>query len=352
MEAPRRRPSIASQSFFKAGDVTEKYTIGDVLGTGNYAEVRLGVNRETGEKVAIKVITLTKETTPDILNEIDILARVDDHPHVIQLKAIYEKKGRMFIVMELVTGGELFDRIIARQHFAENDARDLMHVLISTVGHMHAHGIVHRDLKPENILFANPAPDAPIKIADFGLAKLYQPSEDGDNLKTLCGTPGYVAPEVLKNRSGYTPQCDMWSLGVILYIVLCGYPPFQHEQQAKLFKQILKADYQFHSPWWDNVSAEAKDLVSKLLVVDSTQRLSPQEALRHPWMTNTASGSTVNIKKLQEYVRKLHKRKFRMIKNSLVMAKRLGEIYLGTEHIANATAAQAAAAAAANKSSE
>jgi calcium/calmodulin-dependent protein kinase I len=329
MAEPRRRPSIASQTFFQKGDVTEKYTIGDVLGTGNYAEVRLGVSRETGEKVAIKVIQLTKETTADILNEIDILARVDDHPHVIQLKAIYEKKGKMYIVMELVTGGELFDRIIARQHFSENDARDVMHVLISTIKHMHTHGIVHRDLKPENILFATPAPDSPIKIADFGLAKLYQPNEDGDNLKTLCGTPGYVAPEVLKNRNGYSPQCDMWSLGVILYILLCGYPPFQHEQQSKLFKQILKADYQFHSPWWDKVSDDAKDMVSKLLVVDSEKRLAPADALRHPWMVNTAPGSSVDIKTLEDYVRKLHKRKFRMIKNSIVMAKRMGELYLG-----------------------
>jgi serine/threonine protein kinase len=329
MESDRRnsrRGSVASQSFFRFGDITEKYTIGEVLGTGNYAEVRLGLNKLTGEKVAIKILAQGKEATEDILNEIDILARVDDHPHIIQLKEIYEKKGRMYIVMELVTGGELFDRIIARQHFSENDARDLIHVLIETIRHMHSYGIVHRDLKPENILFQTSAPDAPIKIADFGLAKLYQPSDEGDSLKTLCGTPGYVAPEVLKNRNGYTPQCDMWSVGVILYILLCGYPPFQHEQQNKLFKQILKAEFHFHSPWWDKVSPEAKDMVSQLLVVDPTKRLTPTQAMQHPFMKKTDTGSSVDVEKLDEYVRRIHKRKFRMLKNAIIVSKRLGEL--------------------------
>jgi len=325
-----RRASVVSQNFFKFDDINEKYSIGEVLGTGNYAEVRLGVNKETKEKVAIKIIQCSKGATDDILNEIDILARVDDHPHVVQLREIYEKKGRMFIVMELVTGGELFDRIIARQHFNETDARDLVYVLVETVSHMHAYGVVHRDLKPENILFKSPAPDAPIKIADFGLAKLYQPTGEESVLKTLCGTPGYVAPEVLKNRKGYTPQCDMWSIGVILYILLCGYPPFQHEQQNKLFKQILKADYHFHSPWWDKVSKEAKDLVSKLLVVDATKRLTSKEVLDHPWMKKTSPGSSVDIAKLQEYVRRLHKRKFRMLKNAIILSRRLGDLGLNT----------------------
>eukprot|EP00299_Pterocystis_sp_00344_P005996 c1774_g1_i1.p1 GENE.c1774_g1_i1~~c1774_g1_i1.p1 ORF type:complete len:323 (-),score=83.68 c1774_g1_i1:60-890(-) len=184
---------------------------------------------------------------------------------------------------------------------------------------MHSFGIVHRDLKPENILYANPAPDSPIKIADFGLAKLWE--EEDPNLKTLCGTPGYVAPEVLKNRKGYTPQCDMWSLGVVMYIILCGYPPFQHEQQSKLFKQILKADYKFHSPWWDTVSEEAKDMVSKLLVVDPTKRLTPAEALVHPWMLKPGSGSSMDVLKLQEYVKRINKRKFRMLKNAFTAAR-------------------------------
>eukprot|EP00301_Raphidiophrys_heterophryoidea_P014518 c22941_g1_i1.p1 GENE.c22941_g1_i1~~c22941_g1_i1.p1 ORF type:complete len:439 (-),score=134.01 c22941_g1_i1:296-1612(-) len=322
-----RRASLASQSFFRFGDITENYLIGEVIGKGNYAEVRIGQNKMTGEKVAIKVLELKKETSHEILNEIDILARVDDHPHVIQLREIYEKKGRMFIVMELVRGGELFDRIIARQFFSEKDARDLMLVLFTTISHMHAHGIVHRDLKPENILYASPDADSPIKIADFGLAKLWMPKQEtSSELKTLCGTPGYVAPEVLKNRQGYTAQCDLWSLGVILYILLCGYPPFQHQQQTKLFKQILKADYQFHSPWWDNISDQAKDLVSKLLVVDPQKRLTPKEALDHPWMLQSQVGGSVDISKLQDYVLRNSKRKFRMLTNALSIAHRLSEV--------------------------
>jgi len=321
-----RRGSVASQTFFRFGDITEKYTIGEVLGTGNYAEVRLGVNKQTGEKVAIKILAQGKEANDDILQEIDILARVDDHPHIIQLREIYEKKGRMYIVMELVTGGELFDRIIARQHFSETDARDLIHVLIETIRHMHSYGIVHRDLKPENILFKTGAPDSPIKIADFGLAKLYQPTDSVDSLKTLCGTPGYVAPEVLKNRNGYTPQCDMWSVGVILYILLCGYPPFQHEQQNKLFKLILKAEFHFHSPWWDKVSAEAKDMVSKLLVVDPEKRMTPTQAMQHPFMKKTDRGSSVDVLQLDDYVRRIHKRKYRMLKNGIIAAKYFEEL--------------------------
>lgn len=320
-----RRASVASQSFFKLGDVNDKYIIGEVLGVGNYAEVKLGINKVTKEKVAIKVLPLQKETTQDILNEIDILARVDDHPHVIQLKEIYENNGIMYIVTELVTGGELFDRIIKRQKFNEADARDLIHVLIETIRHMHSYGIVHRDIKPENILFASPAPDAPIKLADFGLAKLYQPAGD-DQLKTLCGTPGYVAPEVLKNRNGYTPQCDMWSIGVILYILLCGYPPFQHEQQNKLFKQILKADYHFHSPYWDKVSKEAKDLISKLLVVNPDKRLTPAGAMSHPFMKMTTPGASVDVETLSLYVRKIHKRKFRLLTNALTAARSIASL--------------------------
>jgi len=321
-----RRASVASQSFFKLGDIEEFYDVGEVIGTGNYAEVRKGVHKATGVEYAVKILPVSKEATDDILNEIDILARVDDHPHVIQLKEIYEKGGKMFVVMELVTGGELFDRIIARQHFNEADARDLLHVVIETIRHMHSYGVVHRDLKPENILFATEAADSPIKIADFGLAKLYQPLMNDDILKTLCGTPGYVAPEVLKNRNGYTPQCDMWSIGVILYIVLCGYPPFQHEQQNKLFKQILKADYKFHSPWWDKVSPEAKDMVSKLLQLDPAKRLTPVEAMRHPFMTKTDPGASVDVKKLQEYVLRLNKRKFRMLKNAVIFSQKIPDI--------------------------
>jgi len=323
-----RRASVASQSFFKLGDVNDKYIIGEVLGVGNYAEVKLGINKITKEKVAIKVLPLQKETTQDILNEIDILARVDDHPHVIQLKEIYENNGTMYIVTELVTGGELFDRIIKNQKFTEANARDLIHVLIETIRHMHSYGIVHRDIKPENILFASPAPDAPIKLADFGLAKLYQPTGD-DQLRTLCGTPGYVAPEVLKNRNGYTPQCDMWSIGVILYILLCGYPPFQHEQQNKLFKQILKADYHFHSPYWDKVSKEAKDLISKLLVVNPEKRLTPAGAMSHPFMQMSAPGSSVDVATLSSYVRKIHKRKFRLLTNAFSAARSLTALAQG-----------------------
>eukprot|EP00301_Raphidiophrys_heterophryoidea_P018003 c2986_g1_i1.p1 GENE.c2986_g1_i1~~c2986_g1_i1.p1 ORF type:complete len:212 (+),score=39.08 c2986_g1_i1:120-755(+) len=185
-----RRPSVVSQSYFRSGDITEHYLIGQIIGKGHYAEVRVATNKKSGEKVAIKILQKQSQRLEDILNEIDILARVDDHPNVVQLREIFEKKGRIFVVMEYVAGGDLFDRVTKRKCFPERDARSVMTVLVYTIRHMHEHGIVHRDLKPENILFATASEDSPIKIADFGLAKLWTPTEDGSSeLKTLCGTP-------------------------------------------------------------------------------------------------------------------------------------------------------------------
>merc|ERR1719181_726958 len=194
----------------------------------------------------------------------------------------------MILVMELVTGGELFDRIVARGNYTEKDAASLMATLCDALAYLHEQAIVHRDLKPENLLYSSPDDDAIIKVADFGLARMVSGK---DMMKTACGTPGYVAPEVLKNQGYDSGAVDIWSVGVILYILLCGFPPFYEEELPALFDQILHARYDFPTPWWDNISKEAKDLVTKLLELDPKTRLTATQVKAHVWCSGNASSA-------------------------------------------------------------
>merc|ERR1719222_1191188 len=187
----------------------------------------------------------------------------------------------MHLVMELVTGGELFDRIVSRGNYTEKDAASLMATLCDALNYLHGKHIVHRDLKPENLLYSSPADDAIIKVADFGLARVVSGK---DMMKTACGTPGYVAPEILKNQGYDSGAVDVWSAGVILYILLCGFPPFYEEELPALFDQILHARFDFPSPWWDNISKEAKDLVKAMLVIDPAARLTAAQVMEHPFV--------------------------------------------------------------------
>lgn len=320
------------KSIFSQSEIKQKYSIGEVLGTGNFAEVRLGTNKQTGEKVAIKVIEPKDSDDEEIIkSEIEILGKLN-HPNIIRLIEIFDrpakvmKSKKMYLVMELVTGGELFDRIVQKKSFHESEARTVIKTVLETLKYMHAHGVVHRDLKPENILFANDSEDSPIKVADFGLAKLYDPEQAGKGLKTMCGTPGYVAPEVLRpkdKRKGYGEQVDMWSTGVILYILLCGFPPFYEDDQDKLFRQIIKGNYDFPSPYWDSISDEAIDLVKKCLCTDPSKRLTPSVALDHPWMQLDSAkldDHDIETAQLKKYIRR---QKFKRVKNAIVAVGRL-----------------------------
>jgi len=188
--------------------------------------------------------------------------------------------------MELLTGGELFDRIVAKGSYSEKEASDLIKDIASAILYLHSIGIVHRDLKPENLIYLSPKNDSPIKITDFGLAK-YRSGKDMA-MTTACGTPGYVAPEVLKNEP-YDKAVDMWSLGVILYILLCGFPPFYHESTAQLYKQIKKGEYDFPDPYWTDISDSAKDLVRCLLCVPPKDRYTAAQVLAHPWIAGTTA---------------------------------------------------------------
>ncbi|CAE7531375.1 cmk-1 [Symbiodinium sp. KB8] len=183
--------------------------------------------------------------------------------------------------MELVTGGELFKRLEKKSVYTEEEARAVIRTLTDAIAFCHNKGVVHRDLKPENILLTDDSPDAQIKIADFGFAKIEDPNNP-NSFSTGCGTPGYVAPEILESDN-YGKECDIWSLGVIFFILLCGYPPFMGESQDELFSKIKMGRYSFDPRWWSNVSEEAKDLISHILVVDPSKRFTADDILNHAW---------------------------------------------------------------------
>eukprot|EP00918_Siedleckia_nematoides_P107119 GHVU01233553.1.p1 GENE.GHVU01233553.1~~GHVU01233553.1.p1 ORF type:complete len:496 (+),score=93.48 GHVU01233553.1:178-1488(+) len=222
------------------------------------------------------------------------------HPNCVLLHEVYDESNKTYLVLDLITGGTVMDRIIAIDHFSEKDAAAVTADVLTAVQYLHSIGITHRDLKPENLLYASSDPKSPdyntIKVADFGLSKFVS---ENAQMKTTCGTPGYVAPEVLDPylpfTNGYGPEVDLWSLGVVLYIMLCGFPPFYDDSTAVLFKQIRKGEYAFPSPYWDGVSDEAKDLVAKVLVVDAGKRYTAQQCLDHPWITNAGEASAKKL---------------------------------------------------------
>lgn len=216
-------------------------------------------------------------------SEVQIMRAVD-HRSIIKLVDVFESAHHIYMVMDLVTGGELFDQIVERGHFSEQDASAIMKQIFSALAYLHERKIVHRDLKPENVLCASKDPTVlpQVKIADFGLSKVVGHET---TLRTACGSPSYVAPEVLsRSYDGYTDEVDLWSAGVILYILLCGFPPFYSEDTAELYAQIQQGRFDFPSPYWDHISDGAKDLIQHLLVVDPNNRLSAVQALQHPWI--------------------------------------------------------------------
>jgi len=309
---------------FSKAAIDKKYLIEKKeLGSGNFAVVKKATikpgvkpadipkglvdSRKGAAEVAVKIIDKAKvEDMNDIDREIEVMQQLK-HTNVIKLFEIFDEPKKMMLVMELVTGGELFDRIVAKGSYTEKDAAGVIMQLCDALKYMHDKKIVHRDLKPENILYSTTDEDSPIKVADFGLARVISNKE---MMKTACGTPGYVAPEVLKNKGYDSGAVDMWSTGVILYILLCGFPPFYEEELPALFEQILHARYDFPSPWWDNVSKEAKDLVKGLLTIDPVQRLTAEQVLQMPWVTgapNTDLSGAQGAMKKYNATRKLKK---------------------------------------------
>jgi len=216
-------------------------------------------------------------------NEIEILSKID-HPSVVKMHAIFDTTEHLFIVMELMEGGELYEEVISRSTFSEMEAAVIIRQLLDALVYLHARGIVHRDLKLENLLLAKKG-QLIVKLADFGLSRLFKP---GGQMFTACGTPFYVAPDILlaTDETGYGPAVDMWAVGVLLYILLSGRLPFSGDSDDELFKAILEGELVWKTPQFDDVSTDAKDLISHLIVVDTDQRYSASQALAHPFIQN------------------------------------------------------------------
>lgn len=293
------------------GDFEKEYTLTSVLGSGAFSTVRMGVQRSTGDKFAVKCVTkseLTKDDREALLVEIDILKAMD-HPGIIGFFDHFDEQKYHYLVLENMTGGELFDRIVAKKFYTEYEARECIKCILSALNYIHKGKIAHRDLKPENLLLATLENDNDVKIADFGFAKKCS----GPNvLTTQCGTPGYVAPEILEGAK-YDYSADMWSIGVIMYIIIGGYPPFYEDNQALLFKKIKKGDYEFHPEFWADISDDAKDLISRCITVNPKKRITCADAVQHAWMgrdKRILSGQDLT-KNLQEFKRFNAKRKFK-----------------------------------------
>jgi len=303
----------------KKHPIEDDYELGDVLGSGTFSTVRLGTNKRSEERYAVKIMT-KEEHNPrkkEIIDvEIEILKRVD-HQHVVKLFDLYETSTEYFLVLQLITGGELFDRIVELVHYSEKDASEIVKKIVLGVHHLHSKQIVHRDLKPENLLLSSKDPDANVLITDFGLSAILP---QGERLYRAVGTPGYLAPEVLETLDtgeGYTQEVDLWGIGVIMYILLCGFPPFYGEDDDEIYDKICEGYFEYPSPYWDDISDEAKDLIDKLLVLDPKVRYNCEQVLNHKWITdNTRTdvlGSTIAELKKFNARRKLRKGIFSVI---------------------------------------
>lgn len=298
-------------------DVAEYYEIQDIVGEGATSTVYRGCRISDGRVHALKVIStmgLGKDQQRLLKAETEIMKQVE-HPHLVKLHDIYETKDNVVLAMELLEGKELFDAICDRGAYTEQDAAKVICQVTEAVEYLNTLGVAHRDLKPENIVYAFNTPDSVVKITDLGLAKLYG---DHDLMMTPCGTPGYVAPEVLAQQ-GYGMECDMWSIGVITYVLLCGYLPF-YEDPPMLYDSIRNARYDMPEADWDPVSDEAKDLVTRLLVVSRDVRFTPTQVLAHAWVQDAKDTSLGNI---GERIKSFNaKRKLRMAGLKIITANR------------------------------
>ncbi|XP_022618933.1 calcium/calmodulin-dependent protein kinase type 1D-like [Seriola dumerili] len=266
-------------------NIQEVFDIMEELGSGAFSEVYMVKEKKTGKMFAMKCVKKKQKRDLNLENEIAVLRRIK-HDNVVGMEDFYESRTHYYLVMQLVAGGELFDRILDRGVYSEKDASRVIQQVLQAVSYLHENGIVHRDLKPENILYYSQDENSKIMISDFGLSKMV----DNGIMSTACGTPGYVAPEVLAQKP-YSKAVDCWSIGVITYILLCGYPPFYEESETRLFSKIMKAQYEFDSPFWDDISESAKDFIRNMMQKNPSMRYSTDQALRHPWIIGKTARS-------------------------------------------------------------
>uniref|UniRef100_A0A8C6U016 non-specific serine/threonine protein kinase n=1 Tax=Neogobius melanostomus TaxID=47308 RepID=A0A8C6U016_9GOBI len=280
--------TVNGNQYQPSSSISEKYKVGKVIGDGNFAVVKDCVERSTGKEFALKIINKAKCAGKEHLieSEVAVLRKVK-HPNIIMLIEEVDTPAELCLVMELVklalgTGGDLFDAITSSAKYTERDASVMVYNLAAALKYLHSLHIVHRDVKPENLLvFEYPDGTKSLKLGDFGLATVVE-----GPLYTVCGTPTYVAPEII-SESGYGLKVDIWAAGVITYILLCGFPPFRSEgnQQEELFEQILQGRLDFPSPYWDNITDSAKELIGQMLQVNAEVRYTALDVLSHPWVT-------------------------------------------------------------------
>jgi len=290
----RSRPDDISSNAASGGKVEDNYDIGEEIGRGAFSVVKRCKHKKSGNFFAIKFIEKKYVDKTDLVllgREIEIMKKVN-HANVLKLQEVYETDEIIALVMELVDGGELFYKIVEKGNYSEKDAAKIVRQMIQGVEYLHSKDIAHRDLKPENLLCSMDNRDEykpfRVVIADFGLSKAFG---DGNPLKTSCGTPDYVAPEVITAEGEYDCSVDMWSCGVITYVLLCGFSPFLSIDQTGLFEKIMKAEYDFPDPEWTHISENAKDFIRKLLVKERHERYTAPQCLKHPWLNGGESST-------------------------------------------------------------
>ncbi|XVF75805.1 hypothetical protein PTKIN_Ptkin13bG0216400 [Pterospermum kingtungense] len=302
-------------------EIEQRYELGRELGRVEFGITYLCTDKETGDTFACKSISKKKLRTAvdieDVRREVEIMRHLPKHSNIVSLKDTYEDDNAVHLVMELCEGGELFDRIVTRGHYTERAAAVVTKTIVEVM--CHKHGVMHRDLKPENFLFANKKETAALKAIDFGLSVFFKP---GERFTEIVGSPYYMAPEVLKRN--YGPEIDVWSAGVILYILLSGVPPFWAETEQGVAQAIIRSVIDFKRDPWPKVSENAKDLVRKMLNPDPKQRLTAQEVLDHPWLQNAKKAPNVSLgetvkARLKQFsvMNKLKKRALRVIAEHL-----------------------------------
>ncbi|XP_067393679.1 calcium/calmodulin-dependent protein kinase type II subunit gamma isoform X10 [Emydura macquarii macquarii] len=320
---------------------TDDYQLYEELGKGAFSVVRRCVKKSASQEYAAKIINTKKLSARDHqkLEREARICRLLKHPNIVRLHDSISEEGFHYLVFDLVTGGELFEDIVAREYYSEADASHCIHQILESVNHIHQHDIVHRDLKPENLLLASKCKSAAVKLADFGLAIEVQGEQQA--WFGFAGTPGYLSPEVLR-KDPYGKPVDIWACGVILYILLVGYPPFWDEDQHKLYQQIKAGAYDFPSPEWDTVTPEAKNLINQMLTINPAKRITADQALKHPWVCQRSTvASMMHRQETVECLRKFNAR--RKLKGAILTTMLVSRNFsVGRQSSAPASAAMSA----------
>ncbi|XP_030603785.1 calcium/calmodulin-dependent protein kinase type II subunit gamma isoform X2 [Archocentrus centrarchus] len=323
---------------------TDEYQLYEELGKGAFSVVRRCIKKSTGQEYAAKIINTKKLSARDHqkLEREARICRLLKHPNIVRLHDSIAEEGFHYLVFDLVTGGELFEDIVAREYYSEADASHCINQILESVSHIHQHDIVHRDLKPENLLLASKMKGAAVKLADFGLAIEVQ--GDQQAWFGFAGTPGYLSPEVLR-KDPYGKPVDIWACGVILYILLVGYPPFWDEDQHKLYQQIKAGAYDFPSPEWDTVTPEAKNLINQMLTINPAKRITADQALKHPWVCQRSTvASMMHRQETVECLRKFNAR--RKLKGAILTTMLVSRNFsVGRQHTSPAATTSTAAMA-------